>query len=97
MSDAGSMAMLARAIRERRVVGFLYNGRQRTVEPQCLGIGTRETALLRGHQTAGGTQPEPLFDVVKIQALALLDRTFETTGPSYKRDDSAMVRIIEQL
>jgi predicted DNA-binding transcriptional regulator YafY len=91
------MAVLARAIRERRVVAFLYKGGERTVEPQCLGIGARGTSLLRGHQTAGGDVGEPLFDVAKMGGLEILERTFDGPGPNYKRDDSAMVRIIEQL
>ena len=97
MSDAAAMAMLARAIRERRVVTFGYSGRERTVEPQCLGVGRKGTSLLRGHQTAGGTAAEPLFDVDKIERLEVLERTFERPGPSYTRDDSAMARIVEQL
>lgn len=91
------MAVLARAIRERRVVAFLYNGRERTVEPQCLGIGTRGTSLLRGHQLEGGEVGEPLFDVTKMRGLALLGRTFDRPGPGYQRDDSGMVEIVEQL
>lgn len=95
--SAGLMAVLARAIRERRVVAFLYNGRERTVEPQCLGIGTRGTSLLRGHQTAGGDVGEPLFDVAKMRGLEILEQTFDAPGPNCERDDSAMTRIIEQL
>jgi predicted DNA-binding transcriptional regulator YafY len=95
--SAGAMAVLARAIRERRVVAFLYNGRERTVEPQCLGTGTRGTLLLRGHQLEGGDAGEPLFDVAKMRGLELLERTFERPGPNYQRDDSAMAAIVEQL
>ena len=50
---------LVQAINSRHRLRFVYNGRERTVEPQCYGIGTRGTELLRVYQLAGGTQAEP--------------------------------------
>jgi len=38
-----------------------------------------------------------LFDVSKIEELGLLDETFDVPGPDYKRDDTAMVTIYNQL
>jgi hypothetical protein len=88
---------IVQAINERRRLRFTYNGRERTVEPQCYGIGSRGTELLRGYQLAGGSQPEPLFDVSKISGLSLLDERFGAPGPHYKKNDSAMARIFAQL
>jgi hypothetical protein len=88
---------IVQAINSRRTLRFVYNGRERTVEPQCYGIGTRGTELLRGYQLAGGSQPEPLFDVAKISGLVLLDKHFSAAGPHYKRNDSALARIFAQL
>jgi hypothetical protein len=88
---------LVHAIETRRRLRFRYNGRTRLVEPQCYGIGTKGTELLRVHQVKGGVQLEPLFDVAKIEQLAVLDETFEKPGPHYTRDDSAMVKIFAQL
>jgi len=88
---------IVQAIEGRRRLRFVYHGRARLVEPQCYGIGTRGTELLRGHQLTGGTQAEPLFDVSKISGLTLLDQGFVKPGPHYKRNDSAMREIFAQL
>lgn len=88
---------LVEAIKQRRRLRFIYNGKPRFVEPQCYGIGTRGTELLRGHQLEGGTQREPLFDVAKIENLVVLDETFTRPGPNYTKNDSAMQRIFAQL
>ena len=55
------------------------------------------TELLRAHQRTGGSQPEPLFDVAKIEDLEILDEHFDRPGPHYQRDDSAMATIFCQL
>lgn len=88
---------LVSAIRSRKRLRFAYNGRERLVEPQCYGLGTRNTRLLRAHQLVGGAQREPLFDVTKIEHLVMLGETFALPGPNYKRDDSAMATIFAQL
>ena len=89
--------LILESIRTRRRLRFLYNGKVRIVEPQCYGMGTKGTELLRAHQLQGGEQREPLFDVSKIEDLVRLDETFTKPGPNYKRDDSAMKTIFAQL
>jgi hypothetical protein len=89
--------VIVMAIREKRRMRFIYHAKPRLVEPQCDGTGTKGTELLRAHQLAGGSQPEPLFDVSRISGLVVLDETFERPGPHYRRDDSAMVEIFCQL
>jgi hypothetical protein len=42
--------VIADAIRQKRRLRFTYNGTARLAEPQCYGIGTRGTELLRVHQ-----------------------------------------------
>jgi hypothetical protein len=88
---------LVGAIERRRRLQLLYHGKPRLVEPQCYGIGTRGTELLRVHQLRGGSQAEPLFDVAKIEELVVLDEVFDRPGPNYKRNDSAMKTIFAQL
>ena len=89
--------VLVSAIEQRRRLRFVYNRKARLVEPQCYGIGTKGTELLRVHQLRGGRQREPLFDVARISGLEVLDQVFERPGPSYKKDDSAMKTIFAQL
>jgi predicted DNA-binding transcriptional regulator YafY len=95
MNDAHQLIL--ESIRTRRRLRFLYNGRVRIVEPQCYGIGTKGTELVRVHQLQGGDQREPLFDVSKIKDLVMLDETFTKPGPNYKKGDSAMKTIFAQL
>src|SRR6185503_5386913 len=84
------------AIRAKRRLRFNYNGKERLVEPQCYGLGTKGTELLRAYQVRGGTQPEPLFDISKIANLVVLDEVFQKPGPNYKKNDSAMAQIFCQ-
>jgi len=88
---------LVTAIEQRRRLHFVYNGKARLVEPQCYGIGTKGTELLRVHQLRGGREREPLFDVARISELAVLDQVFERAGPNYKKGDSAMRTIFAEL
>ena len=88
---------IVESIRRRQRLRFAYNGKTRIVEPQCYGIGTRGTELLRAHQLKGGVQREPLFDVSRMTELVALDEFFTRPGPNYKRNDSAMKTIFSQL
>lgn len=90
-------SILIDAINDMCRLRFHYNGKPRLVEPQCYGIGRRGTELLRAHQLEGGTEREPLFDVSKIEQLQRLDEQFQTPGPNYKKNDSAMTSIFAQL
>lgn len=94
--NAGNL-LLVTAITDRRRLSFDYNDKPRLVEPQCYGVGTRGTELLRACQIQGGEHREPLFDVAKIQNLKMLDATFSAPGPNYKKNDSAMVVIFAEL
>ena len=89
--------LIVEAIRSRRRLRFTYNGKMRIVEPQCYGLGTRGTELLRAHQLQGGAQPEPLFDVSKMSGLTALNVHFMKPGPNYRKNDSAMRTIYCQL
>jgi hypothetical protein len=85
------------SIHGKRRLSFTYSGRPRIAEPQCYGIGTKGTELLRVHQIQGGPQREPLFNVSKITNLVALDQYFTKPGPNYTRNDSAMKTIFAQL
>jgi hypothetical protein len=89
--------VIADSIRQKRRLRFIYNGKMRLAEPQCYGIGTKGTELLRVHQIEGGSQREPLFDVSKIRDLIALEEVFTRPGPNYKKNDSAMTTIFCQL
>lgn len=61
------MKLSSSRFEEEQRLRFMYNGKTRVVEPQCYGIGTKGTELLRAHQLQGGSQRAPLFDVAKIK------------------------------
>jgi len=88
---------MANAIRDRRRLRLVYHGKPRLVEPQCYGIGHKGTELLRAHQLEGGVQPEPLFDISKMDGLTVLDERFNDAGPNYTKNDSAFRTIFRQL
>ncbi|MBS0447046.1 MAG: hypothetical protein JSR59_13975 [Proteobacteria bacterium] len=89
--------LIVDAIEQRRRLSFVYGGKPRIAEPQCYGVGHTGNELLRVYQVQGGSQPEPLFNVEKIERLVMLAETFRHPGPNYKRDDSAMRLIYAQL
>lgn len=89
--------LLTRAIGDRRRLRIVYNGRERIAEPQALGESRRGTVVLRTYQVRGGSHPEALLDVAKMTTLEMLDQHFDTPGPHYTRDDSAMRTIYCQL
>jgi hypothetical protein len=89
--------IIVEAINSMRTVSFTYNETPRIAEPQCYGIGTKGTELLRAHQIRGGREREPLFDVSKMRDLVALDQYFTKPGPNYKKNDSAMKIIFAQL
>lgn len=89
--------IIMEALLAKRRLRFTYNGTTRLAEPQCYGVGSRGTELLRVHQIEGGRQREPLFDVSKISDLVALDEYFTRPGPHYTRNDSAMKTIFRQL
>lgn len=88
--------LVVQAIREKRRLRFTYNDSVRVAEPQCYGIGTKGTELLRAH-IVHARMPAALFDLSKASDIELLDETFERPGPGYRKDDSAMATIFSQL
>ena len=88
--------VLVNAIKHKQRLRCVYH-KPRLVEPQCYGIGHRDTELLRVQQLQGGREREPLFDVSKIVDLQVLNEVFDRPGPNYKKNDSAMKTIFAQL
>lgn len=87
------------AIRDRRMLQFIYDGEPRTVEPYVVGKSRRDNEMLSAYQVGGrsATSGEPLgwknFDLGKIQSLIVLDARFQALRPGYNPDDRNMVSI----
>ena len=88
---------IVEAIKNKQRLRFIYHERMRITEPQCYGVSSRGKEILRVYQISGGTQREPLFEVAKMESLALLNEYFVEPGPNYKRNDSAMGEIFAEL
>jgi hypothetical protein len=86
---AAERETLIRAVAERRVVTFLYQGHPRVVEPHACGIATATgEAVLHGFQTGGGSTSGALpawrtFSVAKITSLVATGERFAEARPGY--------------
>ena len=79
---------LCKAIRERRIVRFHYEGGNRTVEPYAYGTTASGNECLAGYQTGGySTGGEPsgwlLYEVSKKEGLIITDRVAAGLRPGY--------------
>ncbi|MDN3203773.1 hypothetical protein [Algoriphagus sediminis] len=93
---------IIKAIENRNLLEFEYDGYSRTVEPHTLGVSKTGKETLSAYQTAGdsarGSVPcWGLFSLSKIEYLEILDDSFDGTRPGYSVGDSRMVRVIAEL
>lgn len=91
-------ALLCRAIRERRVVRFYYDGGNREVEPHCHGCSKDNNDLLRGYQISGySSSGEPvgwkMFRLDRISGLVVTETTFRGARPEYDPQDNRMATV----
>jgi hypothetical protein len=89
--------LICEAINNKQRIKFLYNEKIRVAEPQCCGMSTAGKDVLRAHLTKGGSRPEQLFELNKMQSVEIMDEFFTLPGPNYNPDDSAMKTIYCRL
>ena len=94
-----SAGPICRAIRERRLLTFDYNGQSRVVAPYCYGLSTRDSEVLRavqvgGASSSGGFGFGKLWTAAQMTNVRVSDETFIPNDPNYNPDDSAMKRVI---
>lgn len=84
---------ICRAISQRHVITFAYDGLSRVVEPYCHGRGSDGKELLRAFQIAGTSRTRgvgwKLFEVRRIVGLKVTDQEF-FRRPGYNPADAAM-------
>ena len=90
------------AIRNKRVVKFVYNDSPRVVEPQTYGISTTGNRVLWGYQVAGvSSSGKPrglrLFEMSKISGLEKTNTPFPQARPEHNPSDSAMSKVLASL
>ena len=91
-----AVSIVCDAIRQLRVLEFLYEDKPRVVEPYCHGVSPRGSELVRAVQTGGagsGLGFGKLWTIAKMVDLRMTDRTFVPDDPNYNPDDSALSRI----
>ena len=93
-------APLRRAIANKRLIRFFYNSKLRVAEPHDYGIKNGALKLLVyqvGGQSTSVVRGWKLLDVVKIEDLEVLDRTFPGTrsrpAQHHMRWDGGFVRV----
>ncbi len=95
-------ASICKAIAEKKVIEFFYDGGSRVVEPHCHGITRAGNPAVRGFQTSGhslsgGVPDWRLFEITKISNLKTLEQTFATPRSGYKQGDKGMASICCEL
>jgi hypothetical protein len=90
------------AIKNKQVLRFKYNGKERIVEPQTYGISIAGREVLRARQVGGESgsgqlRMAKLFDLEKISQLRKAGTTFAAALPAHNPSDSAMVEVFATL
>ena len=89
-------ATLCKAIQQKRVIRFLYDGDLRVVEPFCHGVSTAGHEVLRGYQMRGQSESHELgwklFTVSEMSGLTITDETFNGVRKFYRPNDQAMTK-----
>ncbi len=84
------------AIRNRRVLTFVYGGIQRTVEPHAIGVSKMGNDVVRCYQInvdqVSAGQEWLLCELGKISKLTDTGTSFTGTRTGYKRGDKDMLR-----
>jgi hypothetical protein len=93
---------IVNAIKGKNYLKFNYEGYERIVEPHTYGVSTKGNELLRAYQTEGGSNSGnvpgwKLFKYLEMNLLETLDNTFHNPRPGYKKGDSVMQTIYEEL
>jgi len=80
--------IMIRAIREKQVLRFNYNGHARVVEPHAYGVNATGEVVLHAFQTEGDSSSRPppgwrTFNVGLIEELAATNERFSQARAGY--------------
>jgi len=89
---------ICEAIRNRRIITFTYERRQREVEPHLLGYDHDGDLTLSCWQLSGGSGVDWRdFRVSNLTGLATTQRTFAGPRPGYNPNDNTIQRVVCRL
>ena len=91
-------SLLCKAIKEKKVIHFYYDGGYRSVEPHCYGVSKDGNELLRAYQTGGHSESSKpvgwkLFRLDELSELSTTEDSFTSPRPQYNPNDKAMSSI----
>ncbi len=93
--------LLCRAITDKRLVQFKYDGRSRIVEPFCCGISTAGNYILRGFQIRGTDKTKPLcwrlYELAEMSQLSVTQHSYKGKRADYNPEDTAITKIFCQI
>lgn len=91
---------IIKAIKNKNLLEFEYEGESRTVEPHCYGLTTKGNEAIRAYQVDGysssGKMGWKLYDLSKADNIEILDESFEVRD-DYKKGDKGMSRIFCEI
>ena len=91
-------AIVCKAIQEKKVISFYYDGGVRLAEPHCHGVSKDGNDLLRafqvgGHSESGNPVGWKLLRLDELSGLQITSQTFSGPRPLYNPADKAMARV----
>lgn len=93
-----SQDTICKAIREQKLLSFMYSGRRREVEPHLLGYDSDGDLTLSAWQLEGGSgQGWRDFHVSKLSGLTIGLTGFAGARPGYNPNDETIARIVCRL
>lgn len=86
---------VCRAIQNRQVIKFLYDGAWRTVEPHQLGLDHDGDLTLSAWQLSGGSGVDWRdFHIANVSGLTTAGQNFSGPRPGYNPHNSKMSRVL---
>ncbi len=89
--------LLCRAIADKHLIQFKYDGRTRIVEPFCCGIDIAENYVLRGFQIRGSDKTKPLcwrlYELAEMSQVSVTQHGFRGKRDEYNPVDPLMTKI----
>jgi hypothetical protein len=93
--------LLCRAISDKFLVQFKYDGRSRIVEPFACGISTADNYVLRGFQIRGSDKTKPLcwrlYELSQMSQLSITQHNFKGKREDYNPHDPLIAEFFCQI
>jgi hypothetical protein len=89
--------LLCRAVANKFIVQFKYDGRSRIVEPFACGVSTAGNYVLRGFQIRGSDKTKPLcwriYELSAMSQLSITQHNFKGKREDYNPQDPLITEV----